>query len=101
MEAREAEDVPEGWEVAVSSSTGDLYYVHTESGRSQYEPPESVHTEQRPLPEGWSAETSRTDGATYYYNSLTGESTFDFPSEPAVELGGDGEGGEGGGDDDT
>ena len=95
MEAREAEDVAEGWEVAVSSSTGDLYYVHTESGHSQYEAPEQV------LPEGWSAETSRTDGATYYYNSLTGESTFDFPSEPAVELGGDGEGGEGGGDDDT
>eukprot|EP01045_Picozoa_sp_COSAG04_P056363 COSAG04_NODE_26277_length_297_cov_0.575758_1_plen_31_part_10 len=31
MEAREEEDVPEGWEVAVSSSTGDTYYVHTES----------------------------------------------------------------------
>ena len=99
MEAREAEDVPEGWEVAVSSSTGDVYYVHTEIGHSQYESP-AVHTEQV-LPEGWSRETSRTDGATYYYNSLTGESTFDFPSEPAVELGGDGEGGEGGGDDDT
>ena len=42
-----AEGLPEGWEAAVSSTTGDIYYVHTESGRSQYEHPKTAVDEHR------------------------------------------------------
>eukprot|EP01051_Picozoa_sp_SAG22_P016354 SAG22_NODE_2294_length_2748_cov_1.243488_2_plen_357_part_00 len=87
--------LPAGWTTQTSRTTGELYYVHTVTGASQFERPAAAtagsggsHRE-RPLPPHWVETVSRSTGEVYYANELTGESTFDRP--------GGGGGGSGGG----
>ena len=79
--------LPDGWEMATSRSTGEVYYVNDVTGESTFERPlvaasatMDSNTE-RPLPEVWEAATSQSTGQVYYINSVTGESTYDDPRE--------------------
>ena len=72
--------LPPGWTQEVSRSTGETYYRHVESGKTQWEVPTPADVK---LPAGWEAVDSADTGQTYYVNSLTGEHQFDRPSAPA------------------
>ena len=88
--------LPEGWESAVSTSTGHTYYINTVSGASTYDRPTVTAVEAltltvddndsnggdwTTLPEGWKPSERRATETNeiYYCNSETGESTYDQP----------------------
>ena len=65
-----------GWSAAISSSTGEMYWLDSVSGQNQYETPT--------LPAGWEPSVSRSTGEIYYTNSLSGESTYGKPDVAAA-----------------
>eukprot|EP01047_Picozoa_sp_COSAG01_P030756 COSAG01_NODE_2156_length_8253_cov_15.131280_2_plen_768_part_00 len=88
-EYMETEDtLPLGWEAAVSTSTGETYYVNTETGDSTYDRPTTAAASSDAtvdgLPSGWEVAVSRSTGETYYTNTESGESTFERPSNSAT-----------------
>jgi hypothetical protein len=74
--------LPDGWETAVSHDTGEIYYVNTSTGESQFTFPEEQQAAEE-LPPGWESMSSRTTGGKYYLNTKTGETQFDPPTEAA------------------
>jgi hypothetical protein len=75
--------LPRGWETAVSTSTGETYYINSYTQDSTYERPWEDATPQ-PLPEGWDYDWSTGTGEVYYVNTLTQESSYERPYEPAT-----------------
>lgn len=92
-EVAAVEQLPIGWEEAVSRSTGETYYVNQATGESTYERPRGGggsggsgsdgvdDTRSSTLPDGWTAAISRSSGEAYFVNSLNGESTYERPTE--------------------
>ena len=82
----DGDNLPAGWESAVSQTTGHVYYINCKSGESTYERPRAPVTEDdsgwTTLPDGWEEHVSR-EGHTYYFNVITGESTYDMPEAVA------------------
>ena len=77
----DGDNLPAGWESAVSQTTGHVYYVNCKTGESTYERPRAPVTDDdswTTLPDGWEEHVSR-EGHTYYFNVITGESTYDMP----------------------
>jgi hypothetical protein len=87
--------LPDGWEVAVSRSTGEEYYYNASTGESSYEWPAGAQRAEpasspapavastdggRKLPDGWEVAVSRSTGGEYYYNASTGESSYEWPA---------------------
>jgi hypothetical protein len=87
--------LPDGWEVAVSRSTGEEYYYNASTGESSYEWPAGAQRAEpasspapavastdggRKLPDGWEVAVSRSTGEEYYYNASTGESSYEWPA---------------------
>ncbi len=86
--------LPGGWHTQVSTTSGETYYVNSESLASQYEFPseptseylakyQSAASSGSALPAGWATQKSRSTGDTYYINEVTGESQFEVPTAPA------------------
>ena len=68
-------NAPPGWEMAVSRSTGQLYYINTVTRESQYDFPAGIP----PLPLGWSIELSRSTGTIYFVDCTTGFGQYHHP----------------------
>ena len=103
------EALPPGWTAALSTTTGEKYYVNSVSGDTQFEfpdgPAEGMEDESlgatgiggprrtvskdKPLPPGWDTATSRSTNQKFYVNVVTGESQTEFPSAPALPDGWD------------
>ena len=89
-----AQQLPGGWHTQVSTTSGETYYVNSETLDSQYEfptGPTSEYVAKSPsatssgstLPAGWTTQVSRSSGDTYYVNQVTGDSQFEVPTAPA------------------
>jgi hypothetical protein len=76
------------WSTQRSRTTGEMYFVNSITGESQFEAPPGLAAPAAPaapaahsgLPPNWMTQVSRSTGETYYVNTLTGESTFDLPT---------------------
>ena len=87
--AADAAALPPGWAPAVSSSTGDTYYVNETTGETTYDRPgtaagEAVAAAKEGLPPGWEPVVSRSTGETYFHNMTTDETTYDRPTAAAA-----------------
>lgn len=67
--------LPAGWEVVVSRSTGQPYYFDTVTEATQYDLPE--------LAAGWTVHVSQSTGDTFFVDEVSGESTYVLPTAPA------------------
>lgn len=65
--------LPTGWET--QEHDGDVYYKHSESGKTQWTLPTADDAPE--LPEGW--EEHEHEGDVYYENALTGEKQWHHP----------------------
>jgi hypothetical protein len=74
---REDEVLEEGWELSVSESTGQRYYYHPATGKSQWEPPTGRSSSS--LPEPWEERMSSSKQKVYFFNTATGESVWERP----------------------
>ena len=73
--SKSSANVPAGWQVATSRSSGQVYFVNTVTGESTYDVPNSVP----PLPLGWSIELSQSTGCIYFLDSTTGTGQYHHP----------------------
>ena len=56
--------LPDGWETAISRSTGQMYFVNSYSGESTYDRPTEAALAL--LPDGWYTDLSTTTGPVSY-----------------------------------
>jgi hypothetical protein len=73
LEVPAAGELPPGWDIRTSRSTGDTYYLNLLTEESTYERPTASA-----LPDGWTHGISSSTGYLYFV-SPTGESTYDNP----------------------
>lgn len=83
--ANEDEVLKEGWEVSVSESTGQRYYHHPATGKSQWEPPLASDSSSSSLPEPWEERMSSSKQEVYFFNTITGESVWERPGSDASQ----------------
>lgn len=78
-------NLPPGWQVQVSRSSGRTYYWNAELNLSQFQHPLLREAETEGLPPGWFKVRSRSTGRPYYYNQKLQINTFHHPSGLAQE----------------
>lgn len=82
--ASQSSDLPPGWIIHTSKSTGKQYYFNTVTNQSSYERPalpsaSSVASTPSGHASGWVIATSSKTGKQYYFNAATNESRYDPP----------------------
>mmetsp|Transcript_21649 Transcript_21649/g.47128 ORF Transcript_21649/g.47128 Transcript_21649/m.47128 type:complete len:1001 (+) Transcript_21649:353-3355(+) len=65
--------LPPNWVRIRSKKSGQIYYVNTRTGHTQFNEPSD-------LPVGWTKVVSRSTGRVYYFHALRNVSTFDKPT---------------------
>ena len=75
--------LPNGWAIHVSTTTGDTYYENMNTGETQWDFP-TQEPEEFPLPDGWAIHISNTTGRRYYENLFTGENQWIRPTQEPV-----------------
>jgi hypothetical protein len=95
--------LPQGWVQSEDSSSGEMYYHHTESGEVSWERPtmESTDTlghetseeitfepkdtdDDGELPEGWVESADPSSGEVYYYHSESGDVSWERPTNGEI-----------------
>lgn len=77
----EGEQLPPDWE-ALEDEEGNIYYHHSISGQTQWNPPEKEYSASQPaqanLPPDWEI-VQEDDGSIYYHHIPTGHTQWDPP----------------------
>ena len=88
----DSDGLPRGWIKAVDKSSGETYYTNTETGETQWQPPQGAaepkgNSPEPPMPPNnespWSVSVDASSGQNYYYNRETG--CAHSASKPSLE----------------
>lgn len=79
----EGGQLPPDWE-ALEDEEGNIYYHHSISGQTQWDPPDTEHSASQPaqgnLPPDWEI-VQEDDGSIYYHHIPTGHTQWDPPRD--------------------
>jgi hypothetical protein len=74
-----ATSLPRGWWSGTDPATRQTYYMNTETGISQWEPPPPPPPPPIPLPPGWVEQGDAESGEVYYGQPETGHTQWERP----------------------
>ena len=68
-----------GWVAQVDEASGETFYLNSQTGETQWEPPPTGPTGGQAT--GWVAQVDEASGETFYVNSQTGEAQWEPPPQ--------------------